>query len=116
MANRSMFAKRMKRFDHMLALSLARFRRQITGLSAEELSTLEQRIAVQMMRHRLALGGRGMERHRAHGELALLERRRSATRLEREVRNADGGASLHFVEHESNLVTLPTSGPEKRAA
>jgi hypothetical protein len=69
------------------------------------------------MRLRLALGGHGIERHRAHGELGLLERRRSATRLEREIRNANAGASLHLVEHESNLVTLPTtSGPEKRAA
>jgi hypothetical protein len=106
----------MKQIDGLLAMSLARFRRQLTGLSAEELSTLEQRIAVQMMRHRLAKGGHGMERHWAHGKLGLLERRRSATRLERQTRNANAVASLHVVQHESNLVTLPTSGPEERAA
>jgi len=106
----------MKQFDALLALSLARFRRQLTELSADELSTLEQRIAVQMMRHRLAQGGHGMERHRAHGALDLLERRRSATRLEREIRNANARVSLRLVEHGGNLVTLPSLDPEERAA
>lgn len=115
-AKSSLTARQMKRLDSLLALPLARFRRQLAALSPDELSALEQRIAVQMMRNRWALGGHGMERHRAHGELGLLERRRSATTMEREFRNANVDRSLHLVEHESNIVTLLTQSSEDRAA
>jgi len=100
----------------MLALSLARYRRQLTELTAEELSGLGQRIAVLEMRYRWALGGHGMERHRAQGELARLDRRRTVARLEQELRAANAGSSLHIVERKTNLVTLPPSGDEERAA
>jgi hypothetical protein len=116
MANRGLAAKRAKRIDALLALPLREFRRKLTELSPEELSALDQRIAVQMMRNRWALGGHGMERHRAHGELGLLERRRSAARLEREFRNASAGDSLPLLERPTNLVKLPSIDPKERAA
>lgn len=116
MATNGLTAKKLKRLDAMLALPLAGFRRHLAELSPEELSALEARAAVQMMRNRLALGGHGMARHRAHGELGLLERRRAAMRLERELRGASADSSLRLVEQETNLVILPASVPEGRAA
>ena len=116
MANRILTAKRTKRLDAMLALPLAGFRRHLTELSLEELSALEQRTSVQMMRNRWALGRHGLVRHLAHGEIGLLERRQSAMRLERDFRNASADSSLHLVEQETNLGTLPASDPQERAA
>ena len=116
MSNRPLMAKRTKRLDSTLALPLARFRRHLTELSPEELSALEQRIAVLAMRSRWALGGHGMARHRAHGEIGLLGRRAVAIRLEREFRSTKADNSLHLVEQETSLVTLPTSSPQERAA
>jgi hypothetical protein len=116
MPNRSLLTKRTKQLDAMLALPLARFRRRLTEFSPEELSALEQRVAVQMMRNRWALGGHGMARHRAHGELGLLERRRAAIRREREFRGGSTANSLRLVDYETNLVTMLASDSAERAA
>src|SRR5262245_26926087 len=116
MTNRAPIMKRRKRFDALLGLPLERFRRELTELSAEELTALEERIAVQTMRQRWSLGGHGMERHRAHGELALLERRRLATNLEHKTRESSAVDTRRLVELEPNLVILPASSPNERAA
>src|SRR4051812_8718750 len=113
MTNRALAARTAKRLDAVLALPLARFRRQLTELTLDELSALEQRIALQMVRSRWALGGHGVERHRAHGELSLLARRRAATHQERENRGANAAAPLHLVERETNVLPLPRAGRDE---
>jgi hypothetical protein len=106
----------MKRIDAMLALPLARFRRQLTLLTLDELTALEKRIAVQTMRNRWARGGHGLARHRAMNELGLLARRGMATRREREFRSSTAPAPLDHVERSASVLTLPVLDREPRAA
>ena len=97
-----------KRLDAMIALPLARFRRSLTELTAEELSALEARIAVQSVKSRWARGSHGVARHRSMHELALLARRVDETRREREARRG-ALAQLRLVETAPNVLELATA-------
>ena len=105
-----------KRLDAMIALPLERFRRALTGLSSEELSALEARIAMQSVKSRWARGSsHGIARHRSPLELELLARRADETRRAREARRG-AVAQLRLVEtappmHEPRMAEL-----EERAA
>src|SRR5215210_5811591 len=91
-----------KRLDAMITLPLARFRRELTELTPEELSALESRIAVQNVKSRWARGGHGVARHRSTLELGLLARREDETRREQESRRG-GAAQLRLVETTPNV-------------
>jgi hypothetical protein len=69
--------------DALLALPLDRFRRALTGLTTDELTALDARLALQQVRSRWARGGFGIDRHRSSQDLALLRRREAALRNER---------------------------------
>jgi hypothetical protein len=75
-----------KRMDALLALPLDRFRRALVGLTADELTALQTRLALQRVRSRWARGGFGIARHRSQQELALLDRREMALHQERDTR------------------------------
>jgi hypothetical protein len=104
-----------KRLDAMIALPLARFRRALSELTAEELAALEARIAVQSVKSRWARGGHGIARHRSVLELGLLARRQDETRREREARRG-AMAQLRLVETAPNVHELPVMNSEERAA
>jgi hypothetical protein len=104
-----------KRLDAIIALPLARFRRALTTLTAEELSALETRIALQSVKSRWARGGHGLARHRSLHELGLLARRKDETRREREARRG-AVAQLRLVDTAPNIGTLATPDLEERAA
>lgn len=87
-----------RRFDALIALPLARYRVAIAALSAEELFALKRRIELKIVEQRWALGSHGMARHRAPGELALLDRRREATRDAMAARPATFASQLRLVE------------------
>jgi hypothetical protein len=104
-----------KRLDAIIALPLERFRRALTELTAEELSALEARIALQSVKSRWARGGHGLARHRSLHELGLLARREDETRREREARRG-AVAQLRLVDTAPNIGTLATPDLEERAA
>ena len=104
-----------KRLDAMIAFPLERFRRALPALTPEELSTLEERIALQSVKSRWARGGHGLARHRSPLELDLLARRRSETRREREARRG-AVAQLRLVETAPTMRELGTADLEERAA
>jgi hypothetical protein len=104
-----------KRLDAIIALPLERFRRALTALTAEELSALETRIALQSVKSRWARGGHGLARHRSLHELGLLARRKDETRREREARRG-AVAQLRLVDTAPNIGTLATPDLEERAA
>src|SRR5215217_8247429 len=104
-----------KRLDAMISLPLARFRRALNELTSEELSALEERIAVQSVKSRWARGSHGIARHRSQLELDLLARRGDETRREREARRG-AVAQLRLVEAAPNVRELVTADPEERAA
>ena len=104
-----------KRLDAMISLPLARFRRALNELTSEELSALEERIAVQSVKSRWARGSHGIARHRSTLELDLLARREDETRREREARRG-AVAQLRLVEAAPNVRELVTADPEERAA
>jgi hypothetical protein len=87
-----------RRIDAMLALPLARFRRALTAASEDELTAIEARIAVQMVRSRWARGSHGVARHRATNELALLDRRLSETRRELAARRVPALAPISVLD------------------
>ncbi len=101
--------------DTLLALPLDRFRRALTGLTTDELAALETRLDVQRMRSRWARGGFGVARHRSSQDLALLGRRETALRNERDVRVARGPEPIQLVFPEAGPETAP-DGVEKLAA
>ena len=105
-----------KRMDALLGLPLDRFRRALTRLSAEELAALEARLGVQRIKHRLARGGFGIARHRSPRELALLARRESALRSEREKRIAAAPAPIQLVFPEAAVADVTADVDERRAA
>jgi hypothetical protein len=104
-----------KRLDAMIALPLASFRRALTGLTPEELSALEARIAVQSVKNRWARGGHGLARHRSLHDLGLLARRQEEIQRERQVRRR-APAQLHLVESAPNVRDLTSADQEERAA
>ena len=104
-----------KRLDALLALPLDRFRRALTSLTAEELTALEARVALQRVRNRWARGGFGIARHRSPQELALLGRRETALRNEREDRVARGPAPIQLVFPEAGAETAPDGIAEMAA-
>ena len=99
----------------MIALPLERFRRALAELTSEELSALEARIALQIVKSRWARGGHGLARHRSMHELGLLARREDETRREREARRG-GVAQLRLVETAPAVCELGTADLEERAA
>lgn len=105
-----------KRLDALLAMPLDRYRRALTRLSADEMAALEVRLAAQRMKHRLARGGFGIERHRAVHELALLARRESALRSQREKRIAAAPALIQLVFPEAAVADVTADVGERRAA
>jgi hypothetical protein len=104
-----------KRLDAMIALPLARFRRALTGLTSEELSALEARIALQSVKSRWARGTHGLARHRSVHELGLLARRQEEARRERQARRG-ALAQLRLVETAPTMRELATADLEERAA
>ena len=104
-----------KRLDAMIVLPLARFRRALSELTAEELAALEARIAVQSVKSRWERGGHGIARHRSALELDLLARRESEMRHEREARRG-AAAQLRLVDIAPSLRELATTDLEERAA
>lgn len=87
-----------KRFDTLIALPLARFRTAIGRLPLDELAALEQRLALMTVKERWALGGHGLERHRAPIALDMLARRLAETRHEAEQRARATSAQLRLIE------------------
>ena len=105
-----------KRMDALLALPLDQFRRALTRLSANELAALESRLGVQRLKHRLARGGFGVERHRSPLALALLSRREAALRSERETRLDAAPKPLQLAFLGRRTTDLATDAAEKQAA
>jgi hypothetical protein len=103
-----------KRLDAMIALPLASFRRALTGLTPEQLSALEARIAVHSVKNRWARGGHGLARHRSVHELGLLTRRQDETRRELQAQRG-AVAQLRLVEIAPHIRELAPN-PEERAA
>ena len=89
-----------KRLDGLIALPLARFRTAAGQLSLDELAALERRIEQMTVKQRWALGGHGIERHRAPNELELLARRLAETRREVQRREKATSAQLRLIEFE----------------
>jgi hypothetical protein len=116
MTNKVLAARERKRLDAIVAQPLARFRRTLIALTADELTALEKRIAVHMARNQWARGGHGLERHRAISELGLLSRRRAATRHESDLREASEATQLRLVEPETNFVLTPLPEAGVKAA
>jgi hypothetical protein len=104
-----------KRMETLLALPLERFRRALTGLTPDELAALEARLMLQRVRSRWARGGFGVARHRSSQDLALLGRRETALRHERDDRAARGPEPIQLVFPEAGPETAP-DGIEKLAA
>ncbi|MCC7025022.1 MAG: hypothetical protein IT338_19480 [Thermomicrobiales bacterium] len=115
MSTRTLKRHEAKRIDALIALPLARFRTAIARLDAEDLAALEARIVLQMVKQRWALGGHGIERHRAPNELALLGRRMDETRQEIAAR-AQAATQLHLVELEPALPVPDEAEIADRAA
>ena len=86
--------------DALIALPLARFRTAIGRLTHDELAALKRRIELLTVKQRWALGGHGIERHRAPNELGLLARRMAETRREIAARPAAGTTQLRLIEFE----------------
>ncbi len=107
---------RARRIDALLALPLARFRRALADLPAEELAALDARIVLQRIRSSWARGGAGIARHRAPHELGLLARREAALRFERDTRLASSSPPIRLVPHESGMSDPIGQTEEKRAA
>ncbi|MBA2597705.1 MAG: hypothetical protein H0V00_13865 [Chloroflexia bacterium] len=105
-----------KRNDALLALPLARFRRALADLSANELVALEARLAVQQVRSRWARGGSGIARHRVPGELGMLARRAAAVGRARELRLANTPMPIRLVAPETNVRVLAAPEWDKHAA
>ena len=87
-----------RRTDAMLALPLARFRRALSAASEDELTAIEARIVVQMVRSRWARGSHGVARHRASNDLVLLARRLSETRRELDARRASTLTPINLLD------------------
>ena len=102
--------------DALLALPLDRFRRALTGLATDELAALKARLDVQRVRSRWARGGFGIARHRSAQELALLARRETALRAERQGRAARGHEPIQLVFSELVLSELDSDCLEEMAA
>ena len=102
--------------DALLALPLDRFRQALARLTADELAALDGRLATQRVRSRWARGGFGVARHRSPQELALLTRRETALRNEREERAATAPAPIQLVFPETSSPGMAGDGIEKRAA
>ena len=105
-----------KRFDSMLALPLAQFRRALTRLTPEELAALEQRIARNTIRGRWQRGGHGIERHRSPHELVLLARRRTEVQRALETRRAPIAAPIDLKDYAVGTRQLALPELEERAA
>lgn len=102
--------------DGLLDLPLDRFRRALSRLSGGELAALEARLGVQRMKHGLARGGFGVERHRARQALDLLGRREAALRDERRGRAAAPPVPIQLVFPESPGPVVAAEVLEKQAA
>lgn len=87
-----------KRLDAIIDLPLARFRTAIGRLPLDELEALQERIEVLTVKQRWALGGHGLERHRAPNALELLGRRLAEARREAEARQKVASAQLRLIE------------------
>ena len=116
MSPRSARRQETKRLDALLALSLARYRRMLPHLTADELTALERRLTLQEVRHRWELGSHGLARHRAPLALELLSRRRVALVREREQRASTATRQLHLVEVDPGIHTLEPQVSEAQAA
>jgi hypothetical protein len=108
--------KEMKRFDTMLTLPLAQFRRALTRLTTEELAALEQRIARNTIRGRWQRGGYGIERHRSRHELALLARRRTEVQRALQSRRASIAAPISLSHYAATVQQPARAEAEERAA
>ena|SRR5215211_6492279 len=104
-----------KRLDAMIDLPLARFRRVLTELTAEELTALEARIRVQSVKSRWARGGHGLARHRSVHELELLARRQDEAQRERQTRRG-ALSQLRLVETAPTMPGIGTADLEEQAA
>jgi hypothetical protein len=98
----------LRRLDSLLTLPLGQFRRQLTRLTPDELAALENRISLQEVKQRWALGSHGVARHRAPGELARLARRQSETRREHATRLAASLPPVRLLEHDGNYSSEQT--------
>lgn len=87
-----------RRLDTIIDLPLARFRTAIKRLPTEELEALQARIEQMTVKQRWALGGHGMERHRAPLALELLGRRQAETHRESEARAEATSAQLRLID------------------
>jgi hypothetical protein len=106
-----------KRFDALLALPLASFRRTLTHLTADDLTALERRLTVQTVRNRWQRGGgSGLGRHRSAQELELLARRQTALRHERETRQGTFPAPVSLRDYAADARQLALSETDERAA
>lgn len=105
-----------KRMDALLGLPLDRYRRALSRLSADELAALEARLGVQRMKHGLARGGFGVERHRARQALALLGRREAALRDERAARAAAPPVPIQLLFPASPGAVVVAEALEQQAA
>jgi len=105
-----------KRLDGLIALSLERFRAAIERLSPDEMAALESRIGMLTVKNRWALGGHGMERHRAQGELGLLARRLTELHREARLRSRATSFQLRLIEFEPLLHDLTRPEPVDQAA
>lgn len=103
-----------KYLDTVIALPLARFRAAIARLAPEALDRLQERIEVQIVKQRWALGGHGIERHRAPFELGLLERRRAEVRRLRE--RGPLPAQLRLVDPDTTPVVHAAEAWDEQAA
>lgn len=102
--------------DDMLDLPLGGFRLALRRLSESELATLRVRLDLQQKRHRLARGEFGIARHRAPQVLALLARRETALRSEREERWAMAPAPIQLTFSEAALPESALGDGERLAA
>jgi hypothetical protein len=89
-----------KRFDALLALPLERFRTTIARLTPDELAALAARVELLTVKQRWALGGHGLERHRAPLELGLLARRQAEVRREMGRERAARPVQLYLLEQD----------------
>lgn len=105
-----------RRLDAQIVLPLAQFRTAIARLTPDELAALGVRIGLLSVKHRWALGGHGMERHRAQGELGLLARRLAEVHRDAQRRSRATSSQLRLIEFEPLLHDLTPPEPVDQAA